>query len=179
MHHPPTSEEAIFHRTSTHRWIPSQFILPIPHLERRERDLLALSDSIRGNPEVSRLDLFVVDMELVVASVIRLGPLQFGIIPDEKRADVVGLSNGDVRSEWAGAGYGRPREFYPDRSRPRSAVVSVVVEPDDVADPVGVTVSRKKDVVANVVFVEVLECPVAVREIAVPSIDIKGVLVAK
>jgi len=51
----------------------------------------------------------------------------------------------------------------------------VVVEPDQVADPVGVGVAGDDDVVADVVFVECLEGAVAVGLIAIPGVVVEGV----
>lgn len=104
--------------------------------------------------------------------------MQFAISSDEQVASVVGAGDGDVLAEGAGTGDGGAGEFDADGAGAGGRIVGVVVEPDEVADPVGVRVARDHDVVADVVRVQRLEGPVAAGLVAVPRVVVERVDVA-
>lgn len=47
----------------------------------------------------------------------------------------------------------------------------MLVEPDEVADPVGMRVARDDDIVGNVVFVQGLKCSITIRLVTILAIQ--------
>jgi len=117
-------------------------------------------------------------LQLEVAAVVDFRPLQLAVGADQEVAGVVGVGEGDVLPVRAGAGDGGAGEFDADGAGPRGHVVRVVVQPDEVADPVGVRVTRDHNVVADVVGVQRLEGPVSVGLVPVPGVVVQRVSVA-
>lgn len=125
------------------------------------------------NAEVLSLDLLGGDLELEVAAVVSLGPLQRRGVLDDALGDLVGGRRGDVLAEGRRGGHGRSGEFDTDGAGAGVGVVGGVVEPGQVADPVDVGVTREHDVVADVVLVESLQGTVPVGQVAVPSVHVE------
>ena len=147
--------------------------------EIRQTNLIRISGPRGGEPEVISHDRRLADLKLKVAAVVNLGPLQLAVGADEDVTDIVCAGDGDVLAERGGAGDGGAGEFDADGAGACFRVVGLIVEPDEVADPVGVRVARQHDVVADVVRVQRLEGPVAVSLVAVPGVVVQRVLVAE
>lgn len=175
----PILQDAILDHTSTNSRVSLQPIGSILDLERREGDLPSTSDTIGGDAEIRRVDDVIVDGEFVIASIVRFLPLQLGIGVHEPRAAEIGHEHADVLSEWARAGHRGAGELHPYGSRARVGIVRMRVEPHEVADPVRVRVTGEEDRVVDLVVVQVLQGAVAVGDIAVPLIVVKGIFWAK
>ena len=168
--------ETILHRRIDHTPIISvQSIFPRHDCKVGQRNLIRIAIHDRRHPEVVRLHGRLRDMQLVVAAIVEFLPLQLAVSGDEPFRGLHALGDGDVGAVRAGRGDGRAGEFDTDGAGACDWVVGVVIEPDEVGDPVGVAVAGDHDVVGDVVGVESLECPVAVCLITIPSIIIEGV----
>ena len=110
------------------------------------------------------------DVQLEVAAVVELGPLQFAVVFGEQGAVAVGFGDGDVLPVGTRAGDCGAGKFDANAAFSRGRIVGVLVEPDEVADPVSVGVAGDDDVIVDVVAVEGLERAVSIGLIAIPSI---------
>jgi hypothetical protein len=117
-------------------------------------------------------------VELEVAAVVDLAPLQLGVVRGEPVGSVVGVVDGDIlavgrRRRDSGSG-----EFDTETSGASGRGIVGVVQPDEVRHPVGVAVSGDNDVVSDVVLCQVLQSTVTVGLVAIPSIIVERVDVA-
>lgn len=166
----PELQRPVLHNPFPRCGIPRKRIRAVHHREIRQADLVRVAVHHRWHAEVQRSHVVVRDLQFVVAAVVQFRPLQFAVECRQEVAGVVGPRDGDVLSRGAGARHGGAGEFDAHATFARLRVVVVLVEPDQVADPIGVRVAGDDDVVADVVLVECLECPVTVGLVAVPGI---------
>lgn len=99
---PPLQRPILNHPTARHR-VPIQLVLTTKHSEVREADLVGVSVDDGRQPEVAGVDGVVADVQLEVAAVVELAPLQLAVVFDQVAACVVGGGEGDVLPCWTGA----------------------------------------------------------------------------
>lgn len=110
------------------------------------------------------------NLELEIAPVENLRPLKFAIFVDEERRGVIGFSNSDVLAIGAWAGYCGSCKFDANAALTAGWIVCVVIEPDQIRDPVCMGVSGNDNVVPNIIIKESFESPVPVGLIPIPRI---------
>lgn len=114
-------------------------------------------------------------MQFEVATVIKFRPLQFTIGGDEVITGVIGSFDRDVVAVGTRARYRGTGKLHANTALPGVGIIGMFIEPDQIADPIGMGISRDNNVVPNIVIVKSLECSVSVRLIAVPSIIIERI----
>lgn len=110
------------------------------------------------------------NLELEIAAVENLRPLKFTIFVDEERRGIIGFSNSDVLAVGAWAGYCGSCKFDANAALTAGWIVCVVIEPDQIRDPVSMGVSGNDNVVPNIIIKESFESPVPVGLIPIPRI---------
>lgn len=171
-------QRPVLHHTTAHRRVPLQLVGATQDREVRQADFVRVPVDDGGKAEVVGRDATLADLQLEVAAVVDFRPLQLAVGADQEAAGVVGFGEGDVLAVRAGAGDGGAGEFDADRAGSRRHVVGVVVQPDEVAHPVGVRVAGDHDVVADVVGVQGLEGSVSIGLVPVPGVVVQRVGVA-
>jgi hypothetical protein len=78
------------------------------------------------------VDLLFGNVELVVATVVCLRPLQLPVVSDQVFTDVVGAGNGDVLTKRTGAADCSASEFNADCTSASRGIVRTLVKPDKI-----------------------------------------------
>lgn len=143
-----------------------------------ERDLVRISVDNCGQTKVVGLDLVIRNVQLKVAAIINVVPLQLRIGTDKPSAGIISGGQSDILSVRARRRDGRTGELNTNTVVAEAAVVVDVVKPDKIADPRSVAVTRHDNVVADIVLVEMVQGTVAVCLVAIPGVVIEGVDVA-
>lgn len=96
------------------------------------------------------------DLHLVVSSVIRFLPLQLAVIVYELRRHIVGPDDRDVLSQGRRRSHTGSCKLDPNTATPSRRIVCHItgvraIEPNEIRDPVLMTVARKEDIVLDVV----------------------------
>lgn len=157
---------------------PVQAVLAGHDGEVGQRDLSRVAGHDGRHAEVQRVDLARRDVQLVVAAVVDLLPLQLAVGAHEPLGRLHAAGDGDVGAVGRRRRDGRAAELDADGALARGRVVGVVVQPHQVRHPVGVAVARDHDVVGDVVAVQRLVRAVAVGLVPVPRVVVERVDVA-
>ena len=107
LHRLPKLDRPILHRTP-HRNTGSKPLQPIRAAQNREvgeRDLVRVPRDDRWHPVILCLDGRFVDVQLEVAAVVDLGPLQFAVCSNQGGAGFYAGGEGNVLSVGGGGGY--------------------------------------------------------------------------
>lgn len=91
------------HPAAGHR-VPIELVRAAEHREVGQADLVGVSVDDGWQPEVACVDGVVADVQLEVAAVVELAPLQLAVVFDQVAACVVGGRDGDVVACGAGTG---------------------------------------------------------------------------
>lgn len=110
------------------------------------------------------------DLELKIASVENLRPLKFAILVDEERRGIISFSNSDILAVGAWAGYCSSCKLNANAALTAGWVVCVVIEPDQIRNPVCMGVSGNDNVVPDIIIEERFESAVPVGLIPIPGI---------
>lgn len=133
-------------------------------------NLVRVAAHNRRHTKVAGVDLVVTDLQLEIPAVIQVVPLELLVGVHEPRRVVVGRVYADVLAIRARTADCTACEFHTEATCSTGGRVVTVVQPDKVADPRGVRVSRQYNVVSNIVSREVIEGAVAVCLVAIPSV---------
>jgi len=81
-HRLPQLQSPILHHTPARTWVSLQSVRPVQHCEVCQADFIRIAIDDCGQAKIASIDGVMADLELEVAAVIELGPLQFAIVLD-------------------------------------------------------------------------------------------------
>ena len=170
MHGFPQFQRSIFYYASTGTWIPLQGIGPTQHRKVRQADFIWIAVDDGWHSEVVCFYRLMTDLKLKVAAIIKLRPLQLAIVLNQIIARIVSFGQSNILAIRRWRRDCCPSKFNSNAAASCRGIVRVLIEPNEVADPICMGIARDNDVVANVVFVKSLKCSVSVRLIAILAI---------
>lgn len=126
----PTLERPSLNLPASNR--ASQPVVVFLHREIGNRDLVRVASDDSRKPEVLRLDFFLGEVELEVATVVDLAPLQLWVVGGEPVRFIVGVLDGDVLAVGRRRGDGSTGKLDAETASTGGGRVVAVVQPYEV-----------------------------------------------
>ena len=157
---------------------PSEVVGTSANVELGEKQFVRVCEGVVLDTEELRVGLLAVELDLVVAAVLALGPLEVTVDVDEELGALSVLFGGEVAAVGGRGGDSGAAEFDGDRAATSSRVVGIrVVHPllvNGVKNPVGVRVTSNENRVVNLVLCKRVEEASSVLIVSIPSIVVVG-----
>lgn len=137
LHGFAASQDSVLHHPSTGHGVPIECIGPAQNGKVRQADLVGVPVDDGGHAEETGVDRAVADLQLKVAAIIELRPLEFTVCCYEIVTLVVGSFDGNVVAIRTWACDGCPSKLHPNTSFPGFCVVGMLTKPDKITNPIG------------------------------------------